>query len=243
MRRIKLVCIPIMMLCLSACGNKDSKVDKVIQDKIQESDGKTSEDVTVNTTETIAYNVTVENTENIDNEGADDEIPIGSDETTEGSGGEAVSGVATTEIETTEAGADSNTDISTESNESTDNDIIVDYTEADIDVDLTTLSSTMVYSEVYNMMCEPDKYMGKVVKMKGEFAIYQDETTGKLYFACIVSDATACCAQGIEFERSGNCTYPDDYPEVGEDATIIGVFETYEENGYSYLRLKNAKMY
>lgn len=33
------------------------------------------------------------------------------------------------------------------------------------DVDLTTLSSTMVYSEVYNMMCEPDRYLGKRIKM------------------------------------------------------------------------------
>ena len=35
------------------------------------------------------------------------------------------------------------------------------------DVDLTTLSSTMVYSEVYNMMCEPDRYLGKRIKMNG----------------------------------------------------------------------------
>ena len=36
-----------------------------------------------------------------------------------------------------------------------------------IDVDLTKLSSTMVYSEVYNMMYTPDDYIGKTVKMKG----------------------------------------------------------------------------
>ena len=29
------------------------------------------------------------------------------------------------------------------------------------DVDLTLLSSTMVYSEVYNMMVDPDSYIGK----------------------------------------------------------------------------------
>ena len=35
-----------------------------------------------------------------------------------------------------------------------------------IDVDLTQLSSTMVYSEVYAMVYEPDQYLGKTVKMR-----------------------------------------------------------------------------
>ena len=40
-----------------------------------------------------------------------------------------------------------------------------------VDVDLTRLSSTMVYSEVYNMMNAPGDYIGKTIKMKGQFAI------------------------------------------------------------------------
>ncbi len=40
-----------------------------------------------------------------------------------------------------------------------------------IDVDLTKLSSTMVYSEVYNMMYTPDDYIGKTVKMNGHLHI------------------------------------------------------------------------
>ena len=31
----------------------------------------------------------------------------------------------------------------------------------DVDLDLTKLSATMVYSEIYNMMVSPDKYVGK----------------------------------------------------------------------------------
>ena len=42
-----------------------------------------------------------------------------------------------------------------------------------IDVDLTKLSSTMVYSEVYAMMTAPGDYIGKQVKMNGQFALYQ----------------------------------------------------------------------
>lgn len=111
-----------------------------------------------------------------------------------------------------------------------------------IDVDLTTLSSTMVYSEVYNMMIMPEDYMGKTIKMNGMFSYMTDETTGNEYYACIIMDATACCSQGIEFELAGDYTYPDDYPEIGGDITVTGTFDVYEEDGYKYCTLRNTTM-
>ena len=110
-----------------------------------------------------------------------------------------------------------------------------------IDVDLTKLSSTMVYSEVYNMRVSPDNYTGKTVKMNGAFAYYEDPETKKQYFACIIADATACCSQGLEFILTGEHTYPNDYPELNSEITVTGTFETYEENGYNYCRLVNAE--
>ena len=70
-----------------------------------------------------------------------------------------------------------------------------------VDLDLTVMSSTMVYSEVYNITVAPEEYIGNIVRMKGEFATQVDPESGKRYFACIIKDATACCAQGIEFVR------------------------------------------
>lgn len=111
-----------------------------------------------------------------------------------------------------------------------------------VDVDLTALSSTMVYSEVYNMMASPEKYIGKTVKMKGPFAFYHDEATDNYYFACIIRDATACCAQGIEFVLTDDYVYPDDYPDVDEEICVIGVFDTYQEGNYTYCTLRKAKL-
>lgn len=113
---------------------------------------------------------------------------------------------------------------------------------SDIDVDLTKLSSTMIYSEVYNMMVNPDKYLGKTIKMSGAFAYYEDSETENQYFACIVADATACCSQGLEFVLAGEHTYPEDYPEVYSDITVTGTFKTYTENGIKYSRLVDAVM-
>ena len=109
-----------------------------------------------------------------------------------------------------------------------------------VEIDLTELSSTLVYSEVYNMMSAPENYIGKTVRMAGDFYIYFDETQNQYYFACVIQDATACCAQGIEFVLAGDYTYPDDYPEEGSFIRVSGVFDTYEDGPYTYCTLRNA---
>lgn len=110
-----------------------------------------------------------------------------------------------------------------------------------IDVDLTQLSSTMVYAEVYNMMTSPETYIGKIVKMDGTFAYYHDKTTDQYYFACLIQDATACCSQGIEFVLTDDYSYPDDYPEAGNEICVIGIFDTYQEGSNTYCTLRNAE--
>ena len=117
---------------------------------------------------------------------------------------------------------------------------------AAVDIDLTALSGIMVYSEVNSMISFPDNYIGKTVKMQGQFTIYQatDENGAfipdKMFFACMIADATACCAQGLEFALAEKPVYPDDYPELGTEITVVGTFEWYEEDGCRYYRLGNA---
>ncbi len=117
-----------------------------------------------------------------------------------------------------------------------------------IDVDLTKLSSTMVYSEVYAMMTSPQDYIGKTVKMNGQFALYQatdangQPVPDQIYFACVIADATACCQQGLEFVLAGNAKYPDDYPELGTEITVVGEFQTYMEGTQQYCHLVNAEL-
>ena len=111
-----------------------------------------------------------------------------------------------------------------------------------VDVDLTQLSSTMVYSEVYAMVYEPEQYFGKTVKMQGLFAT--QEYNGSRLYACIVKDATACCSQGLEFELAEESVFPEDYPKPVTEITVVGTFDSYTEeadgNNYIYLVLRNA---
>ena len=111
-----------------------------------------------------------------------------------------------------------------------------------VDVDLTALSSIMVYSEVFHMVSAPEDYIGKTVKMDGVFAHFHDDATGGDYFACIVQDATACCAEGIEFVLAGEHRYPEDYPAPDQEICVVGVFDTYLEGGQTYCTLRNARL-
>ena len=105
-----------------------------------------------------------------------------------------------------------------------------------VDVDLAAMSATMVYSEVFAMMENPQEYVGKTVRMHGMFACSE----GYEYYFCVVQDATACCAQGIEFILAGNPPFPQSYPKIGEQITVVGVFEGYLEGTQTYYHLRDA---
>ena len=101
-----------------------------------------------------------------------------------------------------------------------------------LDLDLTKLSSTMVYSEVFNMRYEPDGYYGKRIRIEGIFSAYQNPYGNEYYFNCIIPDATACCSQGLQFFPADDLTYPDDFPEQGATVTLQGTFSLDENNVY-----------
>lgn len=112
------------------------------------------------------------------------------------------------------------------------------------DIDLTRMSSTMVYSMVYQMVTDPQKYVGKRIKMKGAFSTYFDEETEQRFFGCIIKDALACCSQGLAFELAKPRKYPNEFPSQGTPITIIGTFEFEKiEDGIGFPIIKDAKMY
>lgn len=116
---------------------------------------------------------------------------------------------------------------------------------SDVDYDLTIMSSDMVYSTVYQMMTDPETYVGKTVRMNGAYVVNYWESTDTYYHCVLIKDAQACCQQGIEFVwGNGNHKYPDDYPEENAEVLVTGTFETYKEDGDTnlYCRLENATL-
>ena len=103
-----------------------------------------------------------------------------------------------------------------------------------VDVDLTVLSTTMVYAEVNNIMTNPGDYIGKTVRMGGPYYTSYYDETGLYYHYVVIEDATACCAQGLEFIWDGEHSYPDDYPDERAYIEVAGVFGSYDELGRTY---------
>ena len=112
-----------------------------------------------------------------------------------------------------------------------------------IDYDLSEMNSNMVYSQVFNMMIEPEIYDDKVIKMRGNFAVYPNSPTanGGTSYAVIISDALACCQQGIEFKYD----FGDKLPKEGDIITVTGVYVTAMLPGdmvFNYVKADSVEM-
>ena len=120
----------------------------------------------------------------------------------------------------------------------------VNAPEAAVDVDLSVMDSDMIYATVYQMMSDPEQYVGKTFRIEGKFYVTYDEMTKNQYYYCVIKDATECCAQGLEFVwGDGSHIYPDEYPTDGTEVIVEGTFELYMENDSRYCRLANADFY
>lgn len=99
-----------------------------------------------------------------------------------------------------------------------------------VDIDLTAMSSDMVYATVYQLMITPEVYVGKTIKMKGSYYASWYEPTEKYYHYVLIADAAACCSQGIEFIwGDGEHVFPDEYPDYFAEVEVVGTFITYTE--------------
>ena len=112
---------------------------------------------------------------------------------------------------------------------------------APVDCDLSEMGANMVYAEVFNMMIEPESYNGKSVRMRGNFAVYDNEMTGRKSYAVIVSDALACCQQGIEFAYD----FAGKEPEEGGIITVTGIYVSSllkDDIAYNYVEAACVEM-
>ena len=105
-----------------------------------------------------------------------------------------------------------------------------------IDLDLSGMSSLIVFSQVAAMMEDPSQYEGKVVRVSGYYDYIDDLYTNNLYHLCMIADVTACCAQGLEFVPKEGV----ELPEPGSNVTVTGRFEIYYEDQDMYVHLVDA---
>ncbi|MCR5213157.1 MAG: hypothetical protein K6E10_01985 [Eubacterium sp.] len=252
----------VIALGLSSCGTNESSskvqgqnnvqntIDQQIADE-QLADTTSSEEVvTTTTTEEIVTSVTTEETVSQDLSQASNDKEKSGESLDQDTGVQNQSQGDNTsdqtqpttenwqnlanEISEDDSFLDSNSNGETSSDEG----------DGQIDIDLTTMSADMVYATVYQMMLDADSYVGKTIKMDGAYYSGLDTNTNIRYYFIIIEDATACCQQGMEFVwEDGSHVFPDEYPEDGTKAEVVGVFETYKDNPedeMDYVRINNA---
>lgn len=95
--------------------------------------------------------------------------------------------------------------------------------ENDMEMDLTSMSSTMAYSRLFVLMTEPESYDGCKLKLEGQFLPVKEK--GEMQYYCVVTDEAGCCAQAIELIPSQDLRYPDDFPKEKEKCTVRGTVE------------------
>ena len=113
-----------------------------------------------------------------------------------------------------------------------------------IDIDLISLTADLRYAQVYDMCANPDNYVGKIVRVQGLYSYWKNEEMNTEYKTVIITDALACCAQGMEFKEIPGQKLPNSY-EGQEDTsdceiTVTGVFGYYLEDGFPYIELRDA---
>lgn len=110
---------------------------------------------------------------------------------------------------------------------------------AKVDIDLTKMSSTMVYSTVFNMVNNPVNFVGKTMRMRGEYTTYHIsiEDPTQIIHACIVRDAAGCCSQGLEFVLSDG-----HYPKGAGEITVVGTIAVQKIFGKYVCYLKESAL-
>ena len=116
------------------------------------------------------------------------------------------------------------------------------YDPSKVNLDLTKMSATMIYSTIFNMLIMPEDYINKTIKVTGWFETATNPQTGEIYYAVVVPDATACCQEGLEFVWPGEHSYPADFPEVGANITITGLYKVIETDGITYTYLEASSV-
>ena len=106
----------------------------------------------------------------------------------------------------------------------------------ELDINISFGSDTIAYATLENIKENPDEYLDKTFKMKGEYRKFYSQYSDQYYYVCIIYDATGCCSLGMEFKLDNE----EDYPMEGREIIIQGTIDKYMDGTDTFLYLKDA---
>ncbi len=97
-----------------------------------------------------------------------------------------------------------------------------------VDIDLTAMTETVAYSQIYKVYSSPTYYVGQTIKVEGYVYV-----SGSSYYICVL-DATKCCTVKVQFDANGSlasCQTDDKVcmiGTIGYKSNICYFFDCYE---------------
>lgn len=100
--------------------------------------------------------------------------------------------------------------------------------------DLSRMSATVAYAQLYNIFLEQEKYVGQTMRLRGQYVPMRDDTGAAKYHFIMVYDNAACCQLGLEFLWNDPKAYPNEYSLI----ELTGVFDICNDNGEKFCLLR-----
>lgn len=100
-------------------------------------------------------------------------------------------------------------------------------------IDLDKLKDEDKVMKCNDILSNPSKYIGKIIKVKGKVSNFYDNKKDKTYTYITIS--TNESKSGIEFNSS-------DVVKEGDIVTIKGTLTTYIENNETHIHIENGKL-
>lgn len=91
-------------------------------------------------------------------------------------------------------------------------------------MDLSDMSYTMAYAQVYSMVMAPKRHQGETLKIKGSYYGFQTQEGQDVHLILIIDEA-GCCEVGMEFQITGNLAWPQDYPPNNSIILLTGLMD------------------
>ena len=114
--------------------------------------------------------------------------------------------------------------------------------DSNVDIDISILSSTMMYAEIDNISTNAEKYKGQTIKMRGTYRVLSATMNDNPYTFVVVYDETQCCEAGIEFRVTGDYVFPDDYPSEDTEIEVTGIYKSHDDFDLPYYYIETDKI-
>ncbi|MFI3326428.1 MAG: hypothetical protein R3Y35_09670 [Clostridia bacterium] len=100
-----------------------------------------------------------------------------------------------------------------------------------IDYDLTSVSDTVMLSQIINLIYAPEEYENTFFKVTGMFQEYELTDSDDMIYFIVIYDEAGCCPYGVELRFTEEIDLPENYEEITIEALAL------LDSGYSYLQV------